>query len=63
MFLYAYKLKDKFQLGEESIRNISFWDFKSRYSSRFHKISLFNDKCTSTISERYDQRRMLPAGP
>jgi len=39
MFLYAYKLKNKFQLGEESIRNIFLWDFKSRCCSRFHKIS------------------------
>jgi len=41
MFLYAYKIKNKFQLGEEGIRNIFLWDLKSHYSSIFHKISYF----------------------
>jgi len=27
------------QLEEESIGNIFLWDFRSRYSSRLHKIS------------------------
>jgi len=35
----AYKLKNKFQLGEEGIRYIILWDFRSRYSSRLHKFT------------------------
>ena len=57
----AYKLKDKFQLGEEGISYILLWDFRSRYSSRLHKITYFNNKCTPTVSERYHQWSMLPA--
>jgi len=36
-------------------------DFRSHCSSRLHRISSFNDKCTPTISERCHQRSMLPA--
>jgi len=39
MFPYAYKLKNKFQLEEESIGIILLLDFRSRCSSRLHKIS------------------------
>jgi len=39
MFPYTYELKNKFQLEEEGIGNIFLWDFRSRYSSRLHKIS------------------------
>ena len=35
----AYKLKNKCQLGEKSIRYIFLWDFISRYSSRLHKFT------------------------
>jgi len=35
---YAYELKNKFQL-EEGIGIIYLWDFRSRCSSRLHKIS------------------------
>ena len=54
----AYKVKNKFQLGEEGIGIIFLWDFRSRYSSRLHKIT---NKCTPSINERYHQRSMLPA--
>jgi len=39
VFLYAYKLKNKFQLEVEGIGNIPLWDFRSSYSWRLHKIS------------------------
>jgi len=54
----AYKLK---KLLEEALGLYFLWDFRSHCSSRWHKISSFNDKCTPTISERYHQRSMLPA--
>jgi len=37
MIPYALKLKNKFQLEEESIGNIFLWDFC--YRPRFHKVS------------------------
>jgi len=49
MFPYAYKLKKK----QVSIRGRRHWDFRPICSSRCHKISKFNNKCTPTISERY----------
>jgi len=51
MFPYTYKSK-KIQLGVAGIGNIVLWEFRSRCSSRLHKILKFNDKCTPTISGR-----------
>jgi len=36
-YYYAFKLKNKFQLEEEGIRNIFLWDFC--YRARLHTIS------------------------
>ena len=42
MFSSAYKLKNKFQTEEEGIGSIFLWVFRSRSSSRLHKISWLN---------------------
>jgi len=55
MFLFAYKLINKFQ-SDDGIGIILLCDFRSSYSSRLHKV-----KCAPTIGKRYRQRSMLPA--
>jgi len=64
MFSYAYKLKNKFQLELEGIGNIflvGILDPATVDDCTCTKFHSFNTKCTPTISERYDQRSVLPA--